>query len=123
MKTWQTFRFELAYQLRRPWPWLGFASLFVFTFFFSREGVVPVTLTADFSVNAPFVVTAATVITSLLWLLVAAPIAGEAAARDVQTRMDQLLFTSPVGKAEHLAGRWLAALLLNALVLLGAQAG
>jgi len=123
MKTWQTFRFELAYQVRRPWPWLGFAALFVFTFFFSRDGVVPVTLTTDFSINAPFVVTAATVITSLLWLLVAAPIAGEAAARDAQTRMDQLLFTSPVSKAEHLGGRWLAALLLNALVLLGTQIG
>jgi len=123
MKTWQTFRFELAYQVRRPWPWLGFAALFTFTFFFSRDGVVPVTLTTDFSINAPFVVTAATVITSLLWLLVAAPIAGEAAARDVQTRMDQLLFTSPVSKAEHLTGRWLAALLLNALVLLGTQLG
>jgi ABC-type transport system involved in multi-copper enzyme maturation permease subunit len=123
MKTWQTFRFELAYQVRRPWPWLGFAALFVFTFLFSRDGVVPVTLVKDFSINAPFVVTAATVITSLLWLLVAAPIAGEAAARDVQTRMDQLLFTSPVGKAEHLAGRWLAAVCLNAFVLLGTQAG
>lgn len=123
MKTWQTFRFELAYQVRRPWPWLGFAALVVFTFFFSRVGVVPVTLTTDFSINAPFVVTAATVITSLLWLLVAAPIAGEAAARDVQTRMDQLLFTSPVGKAQHLGGRWLAALLLNAFVLLGTPIG
>lgn len=123
MKFRQVLQFELGYQLRRPWPWLGFAALFVFTFLFSREGVVPVTLTTDFTINAPFVVTAATVITSLLWLLVAAPISGEAAARDVASRMDQLLFTSPVRKGEHLGGRWLAAVLLNLFVLLGAQCG
>jgi ABC-type transport system involved in multi-copper enzyme maturation permease subunit len=116
-------RYELAYQLRRPWPWLGFAALFLFTLPFTRTGVVPVTLTEDFRLNAPFVITAVTVLTSLLWLMIAPVIAGEAAARDAQTRMDQLVFTTGVARHEYLFGRWLAALLLSLLVLLGTQVG
>jgi ABC-2 type transport system permease protein len=29
MKLWGIFRFEFAYQVRRPWPWLFFAVLLV----------------------------------------------------------------------------------------------
>jgi len=116
-------RFELAYQLRRPWPWLGFAALCAFTFPFTRTGILPVTLTEDFRLNAPFIITAATVLTSLLWLMVAPVLAGEAAARDAQVRIDQLMYVTPVSKGAYLGGRWLAALLLNLFVLSGAQVG
>ncbi|MDQ3700668.1 MAG: hypothetical protein M3442_07080, partial [Chloroflexota bacterium] len=60
---------------------------------------------------------------SLIWLLVAAAVAGEAAARDVATGMHPLTYTVPVSKAEYLGGRFLAALALNALILLAVQAG
>ena len=33
MKFWGIFRFEVAYQLRRPWIWLAMAVLIVFAFF------------------------------------------------------------------------------------------
>jgi hypothetical protein len=123
MKLREIFCFELVYQARRPWPWLAFAVLVVFSFQNTRVGIVPVTLPRDFILNSPFIVAAVTVFSCLIWLLVASAMAGEAAARDVHTGMHPLAYTCPVGKGEYLGGRFLAAFVLNALVLLGVQAG
>jgi ABC-type transport system involved in multi-copper enzyme maturation permease subunit len=123
MKLREIFRFEFAYQIRRPWPWLAFAVLLVFALVNTRVGIVPVTLPQDFILNSPFIIAAVTVISCQIWLLVAPAVAGEAAARDVATRMQPLMYTSPVSKAEYLGGRFLAALVLNALILLAVQVG
>lgn len=116
-------RYEFVYQLRRPWPWLFMVVLTVFAFVNTRIAVVPVTLPQDFVLNSPFIITVVTVFGCQIWLLLAPAIAGEAAARDVQTGMSPLLFTSPLGKLHYLAGRFVAAFALNALILLGVQVG
>ncbi|MET0396272.1 MAG: M1 family aminopeptidase [Longimicrobiaceae bacterium] len=123
MKLREIFRFELVYQARRPWPWLAFAVLAVFAFQNTRVGIVPVTLPQDFVLNSPFIIAAVSVFSCLIWLLVASAMAGEAAARDVHTGMHPLTYTSPVSRTEYLGGRFLAAFVLNALVLLGVQVG
>lgn len=123
MRLREVFRFEIVYQARRPLPWLAFAVLVVFAFQNTRVGIVPVTLPQDFVLNSPFIIAAVSVFSCLIWLLVAPAMAGEAAARDVHTGMHPLTYTSPVGRAEYLGGRFLAAFALNALVLLGVQAG
>ena len=123
MKFWGTFRFELLYQLRRPWPWLAFATLAVFAFFNTRVGILPVTLPQDFVLNSPFIIAAVSTISCMIWLLVASMMAGDAAARDVQTGMHPLAYTAPVSKTDYLGGRFLAALVLNAAVLVGVQIG
>jgi len=56
MKFWGTVRFELVYQIRRPWPWIAFVTLVVFAFFNTRVGIVPVTLPQDFILNSPFII-------------------------------------------------------------------
>ncbi len=73
--------------------------------------------------NAPFGIAFFTVLGGAIWLLIAALVAGEAAARDVQTRMHPLTYSTPVSKAEYLGGRFLAAFVLNALILLAVPAG
>jgi ABC-type transport system involved in multi-copper enzyme maturation permease subunit len=118
MKLWEIFRFELAYQVRRIWPWLIFAALLVFAYLFTREGSLADALYGDFFLNSPFVIVGATVTGSLIWLLVAGVIAGEAGARDVATGMHPLTYTTPVSKSAYLGGRFLAAFVLNALILL-----
>src|SRR5687768_202165 len=123
MKLLGIFRFELAYQIRRPWPWLCTAVLLVFAFVNTRVAIVPVTLPQDFILNSPFIIAAVSVFSSQIWLLVAPAVAGEAAARDVHTGLHPLVYTSPVSKTEYLGGRFLAALVLNALILLGVQVG
>ncbi|MDQ3244246.1 MAG: hypothetical protein M3Q09_10995 [Gemmatimonadota bacterium] len=89
----------------------------------TRDGTLAEALYDDFFVNSPFAVAKTTVVGSLIWLLVAAAVAGEAAARDVATGMSPLSYTVPVSKAEYLGGRFLAAFALNALLLLAVQAG
>jgi len=123
MKVWKLFRFELAYQARRIWPWLIFAALGVFAFLMTRDASLAEALRDDFFVNSPFAIAKTTVTVSLIWLLVAAVVAGEAAARDVATGMHPLIYTAPVGKAAYLGGRFLAAFALNAVILLAVQAG
>lgn len=116
-------RFEFAYQLRRVSTWLFFAVLGVVAFLFIRGNYISDARNGDFFLNAPWVIAAVTVLCSLLWLLVAAAVAGDAAARDVQTRMHPLTYTAPVSRAEYLGGRFLAAFILNALILLAVPAG
>ena len=106
----ETFRFELAYQLRRVTTWLCFGVLFLFALWM----MVGPRLNDDVLVNGPFVVAFGTVLGGAVWLLIGASVAGEAAARDAQTRMHPLTYTSPIRKAEYLGGRFLAAFLLNA---------
>ncbi|GAB3493152.1 M1 family aminopeptidase [Spirosoma knui] len=123
MKFWEVFRFEFAYQVRRPWPWLFLAGMVVFAFFSTRIAIVPVTLPQDFILNSPFIITVVSVFSCQIWLLMAPAVAGEAAARDVQTRMAPLLFTSPIRRVDYLGGRFAAAFIINALILFGVQVG
>jgi ABC-2 type transport system permease protein len=117
------FRFEFAYQIRRLSTWLFFAVLAVVAFLFVRGAFLSDALYADFFLNSPFVIAGTTMFSSLFWFLVAAPVAGELAARDVATGMHPLSYTAPVSKAEYLGGRFLAALALNALILLAVPVG
>jgi ABC-type transport system involved in multi-copper enzyme maturation permease subunit len=123
MKLLGIFRFEFAYQVRRAWPWLIFAVLLVFAFLMTRDGTLAEALYDDFFLNSPFAIAKTTVMGSLLWLLVAAAVAGEAAARDVATGMHPLTYTVPISKAAYLGGRFLAAFILNALILLAVPLG
>ncbi len=105
MKLLGIFRFELAYQMRRPWPWLSMAVLVVFALQSTRVAIVPVTLTQDFILNSPFIIAVVTMFSCQIWLLIAPAVAGEAAARDVHTGMHPLTYTSPISRAEYLGGR------------------
>ncbi len=123
MKLREIFRFELRYQARRPTTWLVFAVLVGISFLMTRNGALAEALYDDFFLNSPFAIAKTTVVGSLVWLLVAAAVAGEAGARDVATGMHPLAWTTPVRKGEYLGGRFLAALVLNAVLLLAVQAG
>jgi ABC-2 type transport system permease protein len=123
MKLLAIFRFELAYQVRRAWPWLIFAVVFVLSFMMARDQSLADAMYQDFFANSPFAVAKTTVIGGLVWLLAAAVVAGEAGARDVATGMYALIYTSPVSKGEYLGGRFLAAFVLNTCILLAVQAG
>ncbi len=123
MKFREIFRFELAYQIRRPWFWLMFAVLLVVSFLMTREDALADALYDDFFVNAPFAIAVTTVIGGLLWLVVSPVVAGDAAGRDAAMRMDPLVYTVRISKAEYLGGRFLAAFVLNAFLLLAVQAG
>ncbi|HET7230029.1 MAG TPA: hypothetical protein VFJ16_08515 [Longimicrobium sp.] len=123
MKLLEIFRFELAYQSRRLLTWLYFTALVAASFLFVRGNYLADALYADFFLNSPFVIASVTIFCTLFWLVTAAGVAGEIAARDVETGMHPLTWTAPVSKAEHLGGRFLAAYTLNALLLLAVPVG
>jgi ABC-type transport system involved in multi-copper enzyme maturation permease subunit len=119
----EIFRFEFTYQLRRVSIWLYFALLTVIAFLFIAGNYVDDARAGDFFVNSPVIIANVMVFGSLIWLFVTASVAGDAAARDAETRMYSLIYTTPISKAQHLGGRFLAAFVLNALILLALPAG
>jgi ABC-2 type transport system permease protein len=123
MKSWEIFRFEIAYQSRRVSTWLYFAVLLMLTYYVAREIYIINARRDGYFFNAPFVIAVMTFLGSMMGLLCAAQLAGNAAARDVQTRMDPLFYTTPVGKAAYLRGRFLAAFVLYAVILLALPLG
>lgn len=70
----------------------------------TRDGSLSDVLYAEFFLNSPFSVAKTTVFGSLIWLVMAAAIAGDAGARDVATGMHPLTYTTPVSKADYLGG-------------------
>ena len=104
MKFPEIFRFEFAYQLRRVSIWLYFALLTVIAFLFIAGNYVDDARAGDFFVNAPVVIANVSVFGSLLWLFVAASVAGDAAARDVETRMYSLIIHR-AGQQGGISGR------------------
>ena len=91
MKFREIFRFEFGYQARRVRTWLYFAVLFVVAYKLRHGGV-----------HCPFTVVQETLLAGMLWILMAPAVAGSAAARDVQTRMHPLVYTTPISKADYL---------------------
>lgn len=123
MKLWEILRFEFCYQIRRVPTWLFFAVLVLIPALMVRGNYLPDALYDEFYVNSPFVAAMVTVFGTLVWLLAAAPVAGEAAARDIHSGMHTLTYTAPVRKVEYLGGRFLAAFLLNAFIMLAVPIG
>lgn len=118
MKFREIFRFEFVYQARRIRTWLYFAVLFAVAYLLMRTAGA-----GDGVVNSPYAIAQQTVLACVLWILMAPAVAGSAAARDAQTRMHPLIYTAPISKADYLGGRFLAALVLNALILLAVPLG
>ncbi|HEX2092568.1 MAG TPA: hypothetical protein VHG28_09215, partial [Longimicrobiaceae bacterium] len=123
MKLGEIFRFEITYQSRRVSTWLYVAVLAGLTFHMAREAYVDNARSGGYFFNAPFVIAVVTLFGSLMGLLVPAALSGDVAARDVQTRMYPLVYTTPVGRAAYLGGRFLAAFALTALILLAVPVG
>ncbi|HYH14744.1 MAG TPA: hypothetical protein VD794_05985, partial [Flavisolibacter sp.] len=83
MKPLKIFRFEFSYQVRRISTWLYLAVLLLFAILMNLvitpgDGVYP---------NNILHITGITIIGGLIWMVMDVSIAGEAVARDVQTRM------------------------------------
>src|SRR4051794_9570725 len=117
----EIFRYELGYRLRSASTWLYGGFLFLLAFY-----IVHVDNTGSHTItgNAPFRVAEITALfCGLFGMLVTAALFSDAALRDRRARMDPLLFTTRLRPAEYLGGRFLAALLVNALLLLATPLG
>jgi ABC-2 type transport system permease protein len=118
MKLGEVFRFEIEYRLGRVSTWIygGLLLLLPFLMLHIVDG-------SSSRVNSPEMVATISGIVSLVGMLVTAALFGDAATRDVQWKMHPLVYSTPIRKAEYLGGRFLAALALNAVFLLGIPLG
>ncbi|HYO14267.1 MAG TPA: M1 family aminopeptidase [Thermoanaerobaculia bacterium] len=121
MRFGEVFRYEFGYRLRSPSTWAYAAFLFLVMCW-------GLAATADggevVKANSPQGVAQGTVLFGgLFGLLVSAALFGDAAIRDVTSGMDPLLYTTRLRKAEYLGGRFLAALAMNAIVVLAIPLG
>ena len=120
MRLAEVFRYEVAHRLRSASTWIYAGILFLLAalmFLATADGP------ASAHINAPERIAGASVIVGMLGMLVTAGLFADAAIRDVAVGMDPLLFTSRLRKGEFLGGRFLAALAVNAVLLLAIPLG
>lgn len=110
-------RFELAYQLRRKSTWIFF-GVFLMPFLGQTNGQVLDAIHRELLFHAPLFIAQSSVSMGLITLLVMAAVTGDAATRDVQTRLEPLMHAAPIGRAAYLGGRFFGAFTLSALLLL-----
>src|SRR5688572_11592764 len=117
----EVFRYELGYRLRSgsTWAYAGFLFLVM------CWGLLAMAEGSDaVNANAPQGTAQGTVLFGgTFGLLVSAALFGDAAIRDFASHMDPLLYTTRLRKAEYLGGRFLAALAINAIVVLAIPLG
>ena len=114
MTLWAIFRFEVGYQSRRISTWFYAALLLLVTLYVSAEVSTEYARSSGTFSNDPYFAALMAVLGSLIGLLIAAAVSGDAAARDVQTRMNPFVYTTPVGRFAYLMGRCLAGFSLYA---------
>ena len=111
--------FEVRLHLRRPIVWISFVLLL------ALSTLLVAVMGGDMgvNVNAPSAIILYTFILGLVGVLLTAALFADAGSRDAMTRMEPLLFTTPIRKREYLAGRYLGAWLVNAGVLVAVPVG
>jgi ABC-2 type transport system permease protein len=114
----EIFRFEVEYRLRQPSTWVYALVLLGIPFLLLHA----INGSSNY-LNAPIAVMQMSAILGSMGMLVTAGIFGDAASRDVQTRMHSLFYTSPAREAHYLGGRFLGSLLVNAVLVMGVPLG
>jgi ABC-type transport system involved in multi-copper enzyme maturation permease subunit len=114
----EVFRFEIEYRLRSLSTWIYGALLLLLPFL-----MLHIINGSSSWMNSPERVVITSGIVGMLGMLVTAALFGDAATRDFSSGMHPLVFTTPMRKAEYLGGRFLGALAVNAVLLLGVPLG
>jgi ABC-type transport system involved in multi-copper enzyme maturation permease subunit len=114
----EVFRFEVGYRLRQPSTWV-YAAVLVGVPFLMLHALTGSRL----FLNAPEAVLRTSGILGNIGLLVSAGVVGDAATRDVHSRMHALFYTSPLRERDYVLGRFLGAAAVTAVLLLGIPLG
>jgi len=127
----ETVRFELGYYLRRISTWVYFSIFFgIALLLVLAAGGMWEAVTVSFGgsggnikVDSPYVTLQLTAALTLFGVIVTAALLGNSVYRDYEAVIHPLFFTSPVTRASYLGGRFVGALLVNALVMLSVPLG
>ena len=120
MRLREIFRYEIEHRLYSLSTWAYAAFMFLIMVW----GLAATTGENPVNVNGPQNIAEATVLWGgMFGLLVSAALFGDAAIRDAAAGMDPLLYTTRLRKVEYLGGRFLAALAVNAVLVLAIPLG
>ena len=114
----EVFRFEVGYRFTRLSTWIYAGLLLLVPFL-----LLHVIGGGTGWMNSPNDVATTSTLTAMFGMIVTAALFGDAATRDLQTGMHPLIYSTPIRKAEYLGGRFLGALLVNALLLIAVPLG
>ena len=114
----EVFRFEIGYRLRQPSTWV-LATVMLGLPFLLMHAING----SSAPLNAPLSLANISAVLGGVGMLVSAAVFGDAAARDVQMRIHSLFYTSPLREAYYLSGRFLGALAVNMVLVLGIPLG
>jgi len=118
------FTTELKYTLKQPMVYIFTALLGLLVFF----AVVSDNVTIGGSVgnvfrNAPHIIAVYTGVMTIFGLIIAAAFFNNAALRDHQNLFNEILFSTPIKKSGYFFGRFLGALILATIPMLGVFIG
>ena len=109
-------RFEVVHQFTRRSTWVLF-GLFLFPLIGVTLDQVAGTGATDVPFHAPLLVAQHGATMGLVAFLILAVVVGDAATRDIRTRLEPLMAAAPVGRAAYLGGRFCGAFLVAAAVM------
>lgn len=117
-------RFELRYRLGQPAVYI-FSAIFALLMFgaMTSDAVVIGGGTGQTAINAPFVITRMLGVMSAVSAILVTAFVSTAVTRDFELGTDALFFTKPIAKLDLLAGRFLGAIVIAAIVMLAAALG
>ena len=114
------FLLELKYSLKQPMVYIFLGLMALFTFgATASDNIVIGGAVGIINKNAPHIITIYTTVLTIFGLLIATAFFNNAALRDHNYHFNEILFSTPLSKPGYYFGRFLGALLLSTIPMLG----
>ena len=121
---WKFIRFELRYWLKTPMIWIFMFIYGLFTFFATAsENVVIGDTAGNVFKNSPYQIENYYVTMSIVCLLMTTAFMNATASRDFQFGMHQFVFSSPIKKRDYFFGKFIGAVIVSVIPMLGLSIG
>jgi ABC-2 type transport system permease protein len=117
------FGFELRYQLKSRLFFFGGATFLLLTFLAVFSPNVQLGGSGGANVNSPFALVQTHYIMAILAVLIGAAFTNNAALRDSEFRMAEIIYSTRITKSAYVLGRFLGAFVVAYLVYLGTSIG
>jgi len=114
---------EFRYMLKSPQTVVSFLIFFLLAFFAMTSDNVQIGAGGNVNVNSPFAIAQTLLIMNIFAIFVIPAFLANAVLKDVEHKMDGILFTTPISKVDYLFGRFLGAFAALSLALMGAAVG
>ncbi len=120
----QFFKQEISMSLKRSMIWIFFLIItLLVTGAVASDNIIIGGSVGNVYKNAPHILTQYTMILSLVCIMMPAAFFNNAALRDYNHKFNEILFSTPIGKAGYYFGRFMGALVLSIIPFLGIFVG